>query len=157
MYNAENEFEKLGLRLPPAPKPLGLYKPGMIVDGLLYLSGHLPVREDGTIITGRVGKEIDIEEGKLAARQVGLTMLATVKSTLGSLNCIKRVVKVFGMVNCTPEFVRQPYVINGCSELLASVWGTDLGVGTRSAVGVASLPDNVPVEIEAIFELEEYA
>ncbi|KAA6311876.1 hypothetical protein EZS27_037084, partial [termite gut metagenome] len=95
------------------------------------------------------------DEGKLAARQVGLTLLATVKANLGSLNRIKRVVKVLGMVNCTSEFESHPHVINGCSELFASVWGDDNGVGTRSAVGVGSLPGNIPVEIEALFEIAE--
>jgi enamine deaminase RidA (YjgF/YER057c/UK114 family) len=158
MYNAEKEFEKTGLMLPPAPKPLGLYKPGMIVDGkFLYLSGHAPVLPDGSMIKGRIGEDLDPEEGKNAARQAGLTMLATVKASLGSLNAVRRVIKVFGMVNCTPDFVRHPYIINGCSELLAAVWGNDDGVGTRSAIGMVSLPDNMAVEIEAIFELQEYA
>ena len=93
------------------------------------------------------------EEGKLAARQVGLTILATIKKNLDSLNKIKRVVKVLGMVNCTADFTRHPYVINGCSELFAAVWGEEDGIGVRSAVGMGSLPDNIPVEIEALFEL----
>jgi enamine deaminase RidA (YjgF/YER057c/UK114 family) len=155
MFNADKEFEKLGLTLPPAPKPLGVYKPALVVDGkYLYLSGHLPIQEDGTSIKGRIGKDLTADEGKLAARQSGLTILASVKATLGTLNRVKRVIKVFGMVNCTSDFERQPYIINGASELFASVWGSDNGVGTRSAVGVGSLPDNIPVEIEAIFELE---
>jgi enamine deaminase RidA (YjgF/YER057c/UK114 family) len=156
MYNADEAFEKLALPLPPAPKPLGLYKPTLAVDGkYLYLSGHLPVQSDGSTITGRIGKEMDMEAGKKAARQVGLTMLASIKANLGSLNKVKRIIKTFGMVNCTPDFEKHPYVINGCSELFAAVWGTDNGVGTRSAIGVSSLPDNIPVEIEAIFELAE--
>ncbi|GHT03534.1 hypothetical protein FACS189440_12590 [Bacteroidia bacterium] len=154
MYNADEQFEKLGLVLPPAPKPMGVYKPSLIDGKYLYLSGHLPVLEDGSQIKGRVGRDIDQEAGKLAARQVGLTLLASVKAKLGSLNKIKRVIKVFGMVNCTPEFESQPYIINGCSELFASIWGADNGVATRSAVGVCSLPGNVPVEIEALFEIE---
>jgi hypothetical protein len=93
------------------------------------------------------------EEGKLAARQVGLTMLATIKANLGSLNKVKRVIKVLGMVNCTPDFEKHPYIINGCSELFAEVWGPEHGIGVRSAVGFGSLPDNIPVEIEALFEL----
>jgi enamine deaminase RidA (YjgF/YER057c/UK114 family) len=156
MYNADEQFEKLGLTLPPAPKPLGLYKPTLVVDGkYLYLSGHLPVLEDGSLITGRIGKDIDMEAGKKAAQQVGLTILASIKANLGSLNKVKRIIKTFGMVNCTPDFEKHPYVINGCSELFAAVWGTDNGVGTRSAAGFGSLPGNVSVEIEAIFELEE--
>jgi len=112
------------------------------------------VKDDGTLIIGRVGKDLTMEEGKLAARQVGLAILATLKKNLGSFNRIKRVIKVLGMVNCVAEFERHPFVINGCSELFASVWGDDNGVGVRSAVGMGSLPDNIPVEIEAVFELE---
>lgn len=154
MYNADEQFEKTGLSLPPAPKPLGVYKPSLVVEGkYLYLSGHGPVKEDGSLIKGRIGRDITPDEGKLAARQVGLTMLSTIKTGLGSLNRIKRVIKVLGMVNCVPEFERHPFIINGCSELFAAVWGDDRGVGTRSAVGFGSLPDNIPVEIEAIFEL----
>jgi enamine deaminase RidA (YjgF/YER057c/UK114 family) len=96
---------------------------------------------------------MDEEQGKLAAKQVGLTMLATIRAHIGSLDNIKRVIKVLGMVNCTPEFEKHPYVINGCSELFASIWGEENGVGVRSAVGMGSLPGNIPVEIEAIFEL----
>ncbi|MCC8133647.1 MAG: RidA family protein [Tannerellaceae bacterium] len=153
MFNADEQFEKLGLSLPPAPKPLGVYKPCLIDGKYLYLSGHGPVQNDRTLIIGRIGRELTQEEGKLAARQVGLTMLATIKENLGSLNKVKRVIKVLGMVNCTPEFEKHPYIINGCSELFASVWGEENGVGVRSAVGFGSLPDNIPVEIEALFEL----
>ena len=155
MFNADEHFEKLGLTLPPAPKPLGVYKPCLIDGKYLYLSGHGTVQADGTLIIGRVGKDMDMEAGKLAARQVGLAMLATIKANLGTLNKVKRVIKVLGMVNCTSEFERHPYVINGCSELFASVWGEENGVGVRSAVGFGSLPDNIPVEIEALFELHE--
>ncbi|MDR0505826.1 MAG: RidA family protein [Dysgonamonadaceae bacterium] len=155
MYNADEQFEKLGLALPPAPKPLGVYKPCLIEGNYLYLSGHGPVQENGQLIMGRIGRDITPEEGKLAARQVGLTMLATIRACLGSLNKVKKVIKVFGMVNCTSEFERHPYIINGCSELFASVWGDKNGIGTRSAVGFGSLPDNIPVEIEALFEIEE--
>ena len=155
MWNADEQFEKLGLTLPPAPKPLGVYKPCLVDGKYLYLSGHGTVRNDGTLIIGRVGEDMDMEAGKLAARQVGLAMLATIKANLGSLNKVKRVIKVLGMVNATPDFERHPYVINGCSELFASVWGEENGIGVRSAVGFGSLPDNIPVEIEAMFELHE--
>lgn len=154
MKTAEENFASLGLTLPPPPKPLGVYKPCLVDGKYLYLSGHGTVKEDGTLIIGRVGKDMDMDAGKLAARQVGLAMLATIKANIGSLNKVKRVIKVLGMVNCTPEFERHPYVINGCSELFASVWGTENGIGVRSAVGFGSLPDNIPVEIEALFELE---
>jgi enamine deaminase RidA (YjgF/YER057c/UK114 family) len=150
----DKRFEKLGLTLPPAPTPKGVYKPFLIVGNLVYVSGHGTLKADGTLIIGRVGKDLTMEEGKLAARQVGLAILATLKENLGSLNRIKRVIKVLGMVNSVPEFERHPFVMNGCSELFAKVWGDDNGVGVRSAVGMGSLPDNIPVEIEAIFELE---
>ena len=152
--NADENFAKLNLNLPPAPKPLGVYKPFLIVDNFVYVSGHGGLKEDGTFIIGRIGEDMDIEAGKLAARQVGLTILATLKANLGSFNRIKRVIKVLGMVNCVPNFERHPYIINGCSELFAAVWGNDNGIGVRSAVGIGSLPDNIPVEIEAMFELE---
>ncbi|WP_254560249.1 RidA family protein [Dyadobacter diqingensis] len=152
----ESNFEALGLNLPPAPKPLGVYKPYLIVDNRwVYVSGHGTVQDDGSLIIGRIGADLDVEEGKLAARQVGLTILSTLKANLGSLNRIKRVIKILGMVNATSDFERHPYVINGCSELFAKVWGEENGIGVRSAVGMGTLPDNIPVEIEAMFELEE--
>lgn len=149
----EQRFEKLGLTLPPAPKPLGVYKPFLKAGNLVYVSGHGTVKTDGTLIIGKIGKELTTEEGKAAAQQVGLAILATLKQNLGTFNSVKRVIKVLGMVNCVPDFERHPFVINGCSELFAKVWGDDNGVGVRSAVGMGSLPDNIPVEIEAIFEL----
>ena len=154
-FNADEQFEKLGLTLPPAPAPMGVYKPYLIDGKYLYLSGHGPVQDDKSLITGRIGDGVDQEEGKLAAKQVGLTMLSTIKSGLGSLNRVKRVIKVLGMVNCTADFEKHPYIINGCSELFAKIWGEENGIGVRSAVGMGSLPDNIPVEIEVMFELEE--
>ena len=148
----EQRFSQLGLNLPPAPDPAGVYKPCLIIGKELYLSGHGPVQDDRTLMKGRIGRDMDQEQGKLAAQQVGLAMLSTIKKNLGSLDKIKRVIKVLGMVNCVPEFEKHPYVINGCSELFAKVWGED-GIGVRSAVGFGSLPDNIPVEIEALFEL----
>lgn len=146
-------FAKLGLSLPPAPLPLGVYKPYLIDGKYLYVSGHGPVQDDKSLIIGRIGRELDMEEGKLAARQVGLTILSTIQTHLGSLDRVKRVIKVLGMVNCVDTFERHPYIINGCSELFAQVWGEENGIGVRSAVGFGSLPDNIPVEIEALFEL----
>lgn len=153
MSTAEERFKQLGLSLPPAPEPLGVYKPYVIDGKYLYLSGHGPVQDDGSLIIGRIGKDLDQEQGKLAARQVGLTMLSTIQTRIGGLNKVKRVIKMLGMVNATPDFERHPQVINGCSELFAAVWGEENGVGVRSAVGFGSLPDNIPVEIEALFEL----
>jgi enamine deaminase RidA (YjgF/YER057c/UK114 family) len=153
MTTPDQNFAQLGLTLPPAPKPIGVYKPFLIVNNFVYVSGHGTVQNDGSLIIGRIGKDMTMEEGKTAALQVGLAILATLKQNLGTLNKINRVVKVLGMVNCVPEFERHPYIINGCSELSAKVWGEEKGVGVRSAVGMGSLPDNIPVEIEAMFEL----
>ncbi len=153
--SAEKNFEALNLTLPPAPTPMGVYKPLLVVGKFVYVSGHGPVQKDGSRIIGRIGNDMDIEAGKLAAQQVGLTILATIKANLGSLDRIGKVIKVLGMVNCTADFERHPYVINGCSELFAKVWGTEHGIGVRSAVGMGSLPENIPVEIEAMFELAE--
>ena len=153
MTTPDHHFEQLALKLPPAPSPIGVYKPFLITGKYVYVSGHGPLKDDKSFIVGRIGKDLTMEEGKLAARQVGLTILATLKANLDSLNKIKRVIKVLGMVNCVPEFERHPYIINGCSELFAQIWGDDNGVGVRSAVGMGSLPDNIPIEIEALFEL----
>ena len=123
------------------------------LGNVVYISGHGPLKPDGTFITGRVGLDLDLEGGKAAARQTGLAILATLREGLGSLDRVKRVVKVLGLVNCVPEFKDHPKVINGCSELFAEVWGPESGVGARSAVGVNSLPANTAVEIEAVFEI----
>jgi hypothetical protein len=153
MNTPEQNFAATGLVLPPASKPKGVYKPCLIDGKYLYVSGHGTVKEDGSLIIGRVDDDLTRDEGKLAAQQVGLAILATIKANVGSLNKVKRVIKMLGMVNCMPEFGEHPYVINGCSELFAKVWGEDNGIGVRSAVGMGSLPENIPVEIEAMFEL----
>jgi len=155
MNTPEQNFANLDLKLPPPPKPMGIYKPCLVDGKYLYVSGHGTFRKDGSLIIGRIGEDMDADEGKLAARQVGLSILSTIKNHLGSLDKVKRVIKVLGMVNCTVDFTRHPYIINGCSELFAKVWGDDNGIGVRSAVGMGSLPDNIPVEIEAMFELAE--
>jgi enamine deaminase RidA (YjgF/YER057c/UK114 family) len=151
--SADENFRNLGLELPPAPTPLGVYKPFLIDGKHCYVSGHGPLLPDKSLIIGRVGEDMDMDDARLAARQVGLAILATLKQNLGSFDKIKRVLKVLGMVNASGTFGRHPYVINGCSELFAQVWGNENGIGVRSAVGMASLPDNIPVEIEALFEL----
>lgn len=145
-------LEELNIQLPPAPPPAGVYKPVLVVDNFLYVSGQGPINMDGSKMVGRAGDDLDKDQAKLAARQVGLTMLSTISTHFGSLDKIKRVVKVLGMVNCTPDFGNQPYVINGFSELMADVFGEDNGIGVRSAVGMM-LPGNIAVEIEAMFEL----
>jgi enamine deaminase RidA (YjgF/YER057c/UK114 family) len=152
MFSPEENFKKLNLELPPPPAPMGVYVP-LLTDGkYCYVSGHGPRLPDKSNIRGRIGQDMDMEEGKMAARQAGLAILATIKSQLGSLDKIKRVIKVLGMVNAIPSFEKHPYVINGCSELFAEIWGPENGIGVRSAVGMGSLPDNIPVEIEAVFE-----
>ncbi|MEM7457787.1 MAG: RidA family protein [Planctomycetota bacterium] len=150
----EQRFEKLGLELPPPPGAVGVYKPAITVGGMVYTSGHLPINTDGSIITGCVGHEIDQDAGYEAARQCGLAILATLRQHLGSLDRVKRVIKLTGMVNSTQAFTGQPAVVNGCSELMASVFGEDAGVGTRSAVGMSGLPLGAAVEIEGMFEID---
>jgi enamine deaminase RidA (YjgF/YER057c/UK114 family) len=151
--SAEARLSALNLELPPAPKPAGVYKPALVIGELCYVSGHGPLRNDGTLITGRIGDQVDLQFGHHAARQTALAILATLRAHLGSLDRVRRVVKLLGMVNCTPDFQQHPAVINGCSELLASVFGEDQGVGTRSAVGMGSLPGGITVEIEGVFEI----
>ena len=152
--NAEEKVKELNLELPPAPKPVAVYKPLVTVGNLAFVSGHGPLRPDKSLIKGRVGRDLDLNAGKAAARQVGLAILATLRAELGSLNRVKRVIKILGMVNCTDDFEQHPAVINGCSELFAEVFGEENGIGSRSAVGMGSLPGNIAVEIEATFEIE---
>ena len=152
--NADQRFKALGLVLPPPPQPIGVYKPFLQIGNQVLVSGHGTFKPDGTLIYGRIGKDLDIEEGKIAAKHVGLAIISTLIDNLGSLDRIERVVKVLGMVNCVPDFEKHPYIINGCSELFAEIWGEENGIGVRSAVGMGSLPDNIPVEIEAAFLLK---
>jgi len=143
----------LGLILPPAPKPLGVYRPLLVEGNFVYVSGQGPVLDEKSLIIGKVGRDLDRDQGKNAARQVGLTMLSTLVTHLNSELRIKRVIKVLGMVNATQEFEEHPYVINGFSELMVEVFDEDYGIGARSAVGM-SLPQNIAVEIEAQFLLD---
>lgn len=152
--SAEARVAELKLVLPPAPRPAGVYKPVVQVGSLLYVSGHGPLLPDGTLITGRVGVELNEEEGRAAARQVGLTILSTLRAHLGTLDRVVRTIKTLGMVNAAPDFKRHPQVINGFSELFRDVFGED-GVGARSAVGMGSLPGNIAVEIEVILEVHQ--
>jgi len=153
MNSIEQKLEELGLTLPTLPGSKGIYKSCLVDGNKLYVSGHVSLNTDGSYITGKLGKDISDEEGRRAAKQCGLAILTSVKKHFGTLDTIKRVIKVFGMVNAIPEYEKHPVIINGCSELFASLWGEDNGIGTRSAVGMGSLPLNVAVEIEAIFEL----
>lgn len=149
----EARLAALQLELPPAPRPVGIYRPIVVAGNLAYLSGHGPLQPDGTLMVGCVGQDVDQRAGYLAARQTGLAILATLRDALGSLDRVRRVVKVLGLVNAVAGFDQQPAVINGCSELFAEVFGEEHGVGARSAVGAASLPCGMTVEVEAIFEL----
>src|SRR5262245_24658254 len=150
----EVRIQELHLTLPPAPKPVAKYKPAVLAGNILYVSGHGPAKiTDKTPLAGRVGDTLTTEQGKEAARAVGLNILATVRATLGSLDKVKRLLKTFGMVYCTPDYKEQPQVINGFSELMAEIFGEDNGVGARSAVGFVALPNSIPVEIECIFEV----
>jgi enamine deaminase RidA (YjgF/YER057c/UK114 family) len=154
MATNEERFAALHLTLPPAPKPMAVYKPALRVGNFLYVSGHGPLKADKTLILGKVGAGLSPEEGKAAAQQVGLAVLATLKDTLGSLDKVKRLVKTLGWVNCAAEFGDQPKVMNGFSELMRDVFGPDAGVGVRSAVGTNALPNNMAVEVECLFEVE---
>ena len=147
------KLAELKLQLPPAPKPIGAYKPLSIVGNLVYTSGHTPIDPSGKLVQGRVGADMDVAAGYAAARLTGLGILASLRKEFGSLDRIRRVVKVLGAVNYTSEFTQQPAVINGCSELFAEIFGPELGIAARSAIGVNTLPLGVCVEIEAIFEL----
>jgi enamine deaminase RidA (YjgF/YER057c/UK114 family) len=150
--SADSRVAELKLELPPIPKPAGVYKPVVIAGGMAYVSGHGPLKNDKTMLTGRIGADVDLAAGVASARQTGLAILATLRERLGSLDHVVRVVKMLGMVNCTPDFKDHPQVINGCSELFRDIWG-EAGVGARSAVGMGSLPGNIPVEVECIFEV----
>jgi enamine deaminase RidA (YjgF/YER057c/UK114 family) len=153
--SAEAKVKELGLDLPPAPKPAGVYQPVVLVGDLCYVSGHGPLKSDGTMITGRVGADLNQQAGYQAARQTGLAILASLRAKLGSLDRVHRVVKTLGMVNASPDFQQHPAVINGFSELFAEVFGKEHGVGARSAVGMGSLPGNIAVEVEVILEIRQ--
>jgi enamine deaminase RidA (YjgF/YER057c/UK114 family) len=152
--SAEARLKELGIELPPAPKPMGVYQPLVVVGGMAYLSGHGPLKPNGKLITGRLGLDLDVEAGYEAARLTGMGMLATLQAGLGSLDKVRRVVKVLGLVRSTDGFDQQPAVINGCSELFRDVFGEDVGVAARSAIGTNALPGAIAVEIEAIFQVD---
>ena len=152
MKSIEEKLQELGLELPPPPSAGGIYHPVVVTGNHLYVSGQVPFQNNGALIKGKVGKDLSLEEGQKAARQVGLVMLSTIKSQIGDLGKIKRLIKTLGMVNCLPDFEQHPQVINGFSQLIMDLLGEENGRGARSAVGM-TLPLNVAVEIEAIFEL----
>ena len=149
----EEKVKELGFELPTLPTSKGIYKRCLVDGNHLYVSGHISVNTDGSSITGKLGKDLNEEQGKAAARQCGLAILSSIKDHFGTLDNVKRVMKLLGMVNATADYEKHPIVINGCSELFVELWGEDNGKGVRSAVGVGSLPGNVAVEIEAMFEI----
>lgn len=150
----QDRLAQLGWTLPPCTPPKGLYRPVVVIGNLAWTSGHLPIREDGSVMAGRLGADLPTEEGARAARQAALSVLASLSAALGGLGRIRRLVKLLGMVQCTPDFQAQPAVLNGASEVFAEVFGSEMGVGARSAVGVAALPLGAAVELEAVFEIQ---
>ncbi len=151
--DVDKKLKELGIELFAPPKPLANYVRAVRTGNLVYLAGHGPTKSDGSNTTGKLGKDMTIEQGYEAAKQTGIALLSSLKGEIGDLNKVKRIVKVFGMVNCTPEFVDQPKVINGFSDLMVSIFG-DKGKHARSAVGMISLPNGIAVEIEMIVEVE---
>ncbi len=150
----DQKLESMGLSIPASKPSKGIYKSCLTVGSLVYVSGHVSFTADGSYISGKLGKDLSEEEGKSAAKQCGLAILGSLRSHLGNLDKVKRVIKLLGMVNATPDYKDHALIINGCSELYVQLWGEDNGKGVRSAVGMGSLPGNVAVEIEGIFEIE---
>ena len=149
---AEEKLKQSGITLPIPQKPIANYVNAVRVGNLIYLAGKGPNKPDGTNITGKVGKELTLQQGYDAARLTGINQLAVLKAELGSLNKVKRIVKVLGMVSCTEDFIDQPKVINGFSDLMVEIFGEN-GKHARSAVGMYVLPGNIPVEVEMIVEV----
>jgi len=150
--SAEKKLKDLGITLPTPPQPIANYVRAVRVGDLLFVSGHGPYNDGKVKISGKLGKELTVEEGYQVARNVGVNCLASVKAALGDLDKVKRVVKLLGMVHCTEDFKDQPKVINGCSDLLVEIFG-EIGKHARSAVGMQALPNGIPVEIEMILEV----
>ncbi|MFT3935212.1 MAG: RidA family protein [Chitinophagaceae bacterium] len=154
MNNIEQKIKELGLEFPVMPVSKGIYKRCLTVGNMLFVSGHVSVHTDGKFFTGKLGGNLSEEQGKLAARQCALGILSSIKEHLGGFDKLKRVVKILGMVNASPDFEKHALIINGCSEVFVQLMGEENGIGVRSAVGMGSLPGNVAVEVEALFELE---
>lgn len=151
---AEARLAELGIELPPGSEPVANYRMAVRSGDLLFVAGHGPAHGDGVKVRGKVGADLDLAEAREAARLVGVNLLATVRRELGSLDAVRRVVKVLGMVNCAPGFDQTPAVIDGCSDLLVEVFGPEAGSHARSAVGMAELPYGLAVEIEMIVEVD---
>lgn len=155
MAIVEKRIQELGITLPESPQPIANYVPAVRTGNLLFVAGLGPAaRPDGTTPNGKIGKDLTQEEGYEAARLVGVNLLARLKSSLGDLDRVSRIVKLLSMVNCAPEFTQQPAVANGCSDLLVEVFG-ERGRHARSAVGMSSLPNDIPVEIEMVVEVRD--
>ena len=154
MSSAEQRLTDLGITLPDLPAPVGNFTPATVHDGLAYFSGQGPLMEDGCLAKGKLGSEVTVEQGYERARRTGMVLLAAMKRTLGSLDRVERIVKIYGMVNASPDFDAHPAVINGCSDLMVEVFG-EAGRHARSAVGMGSLPGDISVEIEAIVALRK--
>ena len=152
MATPEERIAELGLELPEPATPVGSYVTAKRSGNMLYVSGHGPIDTDGKSIRGKVGDALDVDQGYYAARRCGLGLLSTMRHHLGSLDRVTDIVKLLGMVNATPDFGKQPEVINGASDLMVEVFG-DAGQHARAAVGMASLPSGVAVEVEAVFEV----
>lgn len=153
--SAEARLKQLAIELPPVPAPIGNYVAGVQSGSLLFMSGCGPRRRDGGSVTGKLGAELSTEQGYDAARLVGLNMLANIRSVIGSLDRVERVVKVLGMVNSAPHFDQMPRVINGFSDLFVEIYGEERGRGARSAVGMAALPNQIAVEVEMVLQLND--
>lgn len=150
----EARLRELGIELPAAPQPVATYVPAVPVGNILYVAGHTPRTPDGSPgHQGKVGADLTLEQGREAARAVGMNILATVRGSLGSLDRVERLVRTFGMVNATPDFTQQPLVINGFSDFMVEIFGEESGKGTRAAVGMGSLPGGMAVEIETFWEI----
>jgi enamine deaminase RidA (YjgF/YER057c/UK114 family) len=151
---AEARLAALGIELPAAAAPVANYRMAVRSGNLLFVSGHGPAHREGIRATGKVGADLDLAEAREAARLVGVNLVATVRRELGSLDAVRRIVKVLGMVNCAPGFDQTPAVIDGCSDFLVELFGDEIGRHARSAVGLAELPFGIPVEIEMIVEVD---
>ena len=152
---AEARLEKMGITLPEPPAPVANYVRSVRSGNLIFLAGHGPLQADGTYLTGKVGRDLSVEEGYEAARLTGLALLASLRAEIGDLDKVVRIVKVNGMVNAIEDFTEQPNVINGCSDLFVEVFGPAIGRHARTAVGMSSLPIGIAVEIEAVVEVED--
>ncbi len=149
----ETKLKEMGVELQPAVTPVANYVPAVRSGNLVFLSGHGPLKEDGSLITGKVGSDLTNEQGYEAARRIAIGLLGSLKAEIGDLDKVKRVVKLLGLVNCPSDFKDQPKVINGASDFFVEVFG-DKGKHARSAVGTNALPMNIAVEIEMIVEIE---